>query len=185
MKLLLIISIFTLSLFSNDADCLKETIQNKSDKIISIIKDNSLTKDVKYDKIDDTIGNLFNYKIMAMLSIGKKGRKILDKKQKKEFIYLFTKHIKKSYFDKSDLLADKKILVKNTKKEKSRIFVIAEIISKKETNKLIYKFHNTQKRGWLIYDIEIAGISIITSYRKQFQEILKENNPQKLIDTLK
>ena len=185
MKLVLVTLLFIASLFANELDTLKETIQNKSDKVISILRDTNLTKEAKYIELNKTINNLFDYEIMSMLSVGKKGRKLLNEEQKKEFIELFTKHIKRSYFEKSDLLTDTKIVVKEAQKVKSRIFIIADIISKKEVNKLVYKFHKNRQRGWLIYDIEIAGVSIITSYRKQFQEILKDNNPQKLLDTLK
>ncbi len=185
MKLLLIIFIFTLSLFANTADSLKELVQIKSDKVLTILKDNNLTKEVKYNQINEEVNNLFDYDIMAMLSLGKKGRKLLDNKQKKLFVKLFTEHIKKSYFEKSDLLTDKKIIVKETKKQKSRIFIISEIVGKKDSSEMIYKFHKNKQGKWLIYDVEISGVSIITSYRKQFQEILKDNDVEKLLDVVK
>ncbi|MEA1956498.1 MAG: ABC transporter substrate-binding protein [Campylobacterota bacterium] len=185
MKILLLISILILSLFANDAKDLQNTMQKKSDAIISILKNNKLTKENKYDNIDKEINNLFNYNIMAMLSIGKKGRKLLNPTQKKEFTTLFMQHIKNSYFEKSDLILDKKIVMKSSKEEKKRIFVLADIVGPKDTSELIYKFHKHQKRGWLIYDVEISGVSIISSYRTQFKEILKDNNPHKLIDILR
>jgi len=184
MKIVLIIAIFAMSLLATDLQDLKTLVQTKSDQVIQILKDKDLSKNAKYKEINLSVNNLFDYKIMAMLSLGKKGRRLLDKTQKQEFIKLFTKNIKHSYFDKSDLLTDKKITVKEAKKEKSRIFVIAEIISPKETNELIYKFHKTRRGEWLIYDIEIAGVSIMTSYRKRFEDILKTNNPQKLLNSL-
>jgi len=179
------LTILTISLLANDIQDLKNIVQTKSDEVIKILRDTNLTKDVKYKKIDLSVSGMFDYKIMAMLSLGKKGRKLLNKTQTKEFIQLFTKNIKDSYFEKSDLIADKHIKVKEAKKVKSRIFVLADIISDKETKELVYKFHKTKKGRWLIYDIEIAGVSIMTSYRKQFREILQQNDPTKLLDSLR
>jgi len=174
-----------MSLFADITDALKDRVQTKSDKVLSILKDTTLDKEVKFKQIDTTISDIFDYKTMALISLGGNGRKLLTKDEKKQFVELFTKHIKKSYFDKSDLLTDKKIIVKEAKKAKSRIFIISDIVSKKETNQLIYKFHKTKSKKWLIYDVEFAGVSIVTSYRKQFEELLKSSNVQKLLDSLK
>jgi len=182
MKLLLIISIFVLSLFANDADKLKEVVQTKSDIVVSILKNENLTKDAKFKQINDAVDNLFDYKLIAKLSLGKKGYRLLDKEQRKLFIELFTKDIKNFYFEKSDLLSDKKIVVTKAIEKRGRIFVVSEIVDKKDTNELIYKFYKTKQKNYLIYDVEIAGVSIIKKYKAQFQEILAQNDVKKLFE---
>ncbi len=182
MKLLLIISIFVLSLFANDADKLKEVVQTKSDIVISILKDENLTRDTKFKKINDAVDSLFDYKLIAKLSLGKKGYRLLDKEQRKLFIELFTKDIKNFYFDKSDLLSDKKIVVTKAIEKKGRMVIFSEIIDKKDTNELIYKFYKNKQKKWLIYDVEVSGVSIIKKYKAQFQEILAQNDVKKLFE---
>ena len=36
---------------------------------------------------------------------------------------------------------------------------------------MLYKMYET-RQGWKIYDVEIQGVSIISTYRSQFKEIL-------------
>jgi phospholipid transport system substrate-binding protein len=45
---------------------------------------------------------------------------------------------------------------------------------------MLYKFHES-KRGWLIYDIEIQGVSIISTYRSQFDHVLSNGTIDDLL----
>jgi phospholipid transport system substrate-binding protein len=38
---------------------------------------------------------------------------------------------------------------------------------------------------WKVYDVVIEGASLISNYRSQFREILINQSPQGLLDTLK
>ena len=48
---------------------------------------------------------------------------------------------------------------------------------------MLYKFYNTNN-NWKIYDIEIQGVSIIRSYRSQFNEILQRGTMDDLFEKL-
>jgi phospholipid transport system substrate-binding protein len=48
---------------------------------------------------------------------------------------------------------------------------------------MLYKFYRTAN-GWKIYDLEIQGISLIVSYRNQFDEILSTGTINDLIEQL-
>ncbi len=43
------------------------------------------------------------------------------------------------------------------------------------------------KKGneWKVYDVVIEGVSLVSNYRTQFRDILGNNPPQTLIDTLR
>jgi len=41
------------------------------------------------------------------------------------------------------------------------------------------------KDGWLVYDVQVEGISLVQNYRKQFSEILASNPPDKMIEILR
>ena len=48
---------------------------------------------------------------------------------------------------------------------------------------MLYKFYNANN-SWKIYDIEIQGVSIIRSYRSQFNEILQRGTIDDLLDKM-
>ena len=45
---------------------------------------------------------------------------------------------------------------------------------------MLYKFYNS-KQGWKIYDIEIQGISLVRTYRSQFDSVLRDGTIDDLI----
>jgi phospholipid transport system substrate-binding protein len=50
---------------------------------------------------------------------------------------------------------------------------------------MIYKFRKHKKRGWLVYDVNILGVSFIQTYRSQFAGVLKTKTMDELIEDLK
>ena len=72
------------------------------------------------------------------------------------------------------------------KKVKStRITLQSNIIGKDETYKVVYKFYKQKNRNnWLIYDVDLVGVSIVQTYRKQFQEYLKTKSFKQLLQSL-
>ena len=49
---------------------------------------------------------------------------------------------------------------------------------------LLYKFYHA-KQAWMAYDIEINGVSLVKSYRTQFDEILQTGSAEKLLEELR
>ena len=184
-KIILLFLITHSFLFGIEESKIKSTMQDKIGLITMILKNNSLTKKQKEIKIVQTVEELFDYDTMAMISLGRRW-KDFKKSEQKEFTQLFKKKLQHSYFDKLDLYTDQKIVVANPEKIKAnRITLKSDIISKDETYEVDYKFYKVNaKDQWLIYDVNLAGVSIVQSYRKQFDEFLKTKSFDQLLQSL-
>jgi phospholipid transport system substrate-binding protein len=42
-----------------------------------------------------------------------------------------------------------------------------------------------RENDWKVYDVVIEGVSLIANYRSQFRDILANNPPEKVLDTLR
>ena len=62
--------------------------------------------------------------------------------------------------------------------------MLTHFISPTNNIDILYKFYKS-KVGWKIYDVEIEGVSIIQTYRSQFDSIMKKGTIDELIDKLK
>ena len=183
-KLLLIISIFALSLNAIEENKIKEDMTIKINDIIKNLKNKELKKEEKEFNIYKIIDEVFDYRIMSRISLGKQW-KTLNSEQKNTFIIAFEKKLKLSYIDKLNLYTDEKIIIKEIKKSsKKRIQLFTDLVGKTESFEIIYKFHKNKKNDWLIYDINIIGVSIMQTYRKQFSSYLKSNTFDSLVNTL-
>lgn len=183
-KLLLIISIFALSLNAIEENKIKEDMTTKINEIIKNLNNEDLKKDLKESNIYKIIDKVFDYRIMSKISLGKQWKK-LSSEQKASFVKAFEKKLKLSYIDKLNLYTDEKIIIREIKKsKKNRIQLYTDLVGKTESFEIIYKFHKNKKNDWLIYDINIIGVSIMQTYRKQFSSYLKTNTFDDLVNTL-
>ncbi len=177
-KILLSTLVFftTLSFAITQAE-IKPEMSNKIDKVLLILKDSKLSKVQKGDEIISIMNPVFDYSLMSRLSLGKTWKKI-SPEQKDEFVELFTKKLKDSYIEKLDLYTDELVEILGIKKsKKNRIALQTQLIGKDERHDINYKFYKKKNEdNWLIYDVDLIGVSIIQTYRKQFSGFLKEKS---------
>ncbi len=168
-----------------DAPQIKPVMQKKVDEILTVINDRNLTKSERNRRIETIIDPLFDFTMMAKLSLGKKAWKKATPQQRKEYVRLFERRIKDSYMAKLDMYHDEKVVLEEPEKVKKRIHLNSYIIQKGEKKEVLYKFYRSRKRGWVIYDVDVLGVSIIQTYRSQFAGVLKKGSMEKLLNKLR
>jgi phospholipid transport system substrate-binding protein len=170
---------------TNEIDQVKQEFNKSFNTIIKIVKNKLLSKDARNKNIINTIDPIFDFELMAKLSLGKRW-KTLTKKQKHDFVAAYVSRMKTSYSSKIDEFSDEKIKINKVKQtKKNRLVMYTSIIGSGDPINIDYKYYKTKKqkqnkKRWLIYDVNIKGISIIKTDRAQFRSILKRSD----IDTL-
>ena len=183
LSLFLVISIPT---YANETTAITKVMNEKVNSILVILKDEKLLRCEQDTKIAEISKGLFDYTLMSRLSVGKKLWKKATKEQKKEFAHFFELRMKKSFIDKAHLLSDEKVTVNTAEQVKpTRIHLSVLIEGKEENTDIVYKYYHAKNGEWLIYDINIAGISILKTYRAQFAEVLDGGDMEELIKQLK
>lgn len=181
--MLLLLSV--VSLYAIEEHNIKQVMDTKVNKVLNILKNKSLSQQQKEKQCVVLIDDVFDYNTMSQISLGRSWA-TLTKKEKTQFSNAFEKKIKHSYLDKLRLYNNQKVIIGNLKKIKpNRITFETQIIGLDDTYKVIYLFYkNTQNNQWYIYDVDLAGVSIIQTYRKQFSEFLKTKSVKQLIESL-
>jgi phospholipid transport system substrate-binding protein len=184
-KIILLMTIMMISCYGVEEQNIKSVIDSKTKQSIAILKNSSLTQKEKEKKIIKIMDPIFSYSTMAKISLGKKW-KLLTQKEKKDFAKAFEYKIKRSYIDKLKLYKNQKVVTDNLKKvKKNRITLTTKIIGDNETYKIVNSFFKKKKTNqWYIYDVRLAGVSIIQTYRKQFSAFLKTKSFQELLNSL-
>jgi phospholipid transport system substrate-binding protein len=142
-------------------------------------------KEKNINEIIPILDSVLDYKTMSQIALGNKWKE-LSEEEKILFISAFEKKLKNSYLDKLNLYTNQKVEIKELKQPKqNRIELETEIISETDKYSMVYKFFE-KNNDWKIYDIDLLGVSIIQTYRKQFQGYFKlpENNIHTLISEL-
>lgn len=171
--------------FTDEADTVKIFAKQKINEVIDHIRDRSLDKKTRNEKIIVTISPMFDFDQMAKLSMGKTNWKRMNKEQRQEFNKLFVQRLQESYLEKLDLYTDEEVAVDEARQVKKRIHVTSHLLSKDNKTEMIYKFFKKKDQTWKVYDVEIMGVSIVQTYRSQFAGILKNQSIEDLLKKLR
>jgi len=178
--------IFNVSLFAIQSNDIKHSMDIKIHKALQILKNKKNTTEEKAQKIFKIFDEMFDYNLMARLSLGKKEWINIDNNQRKKYVDNFIKLLKESFIEKLKLYNNQQIKIEDfLQTRSSRAILKTSIVDKKDKTEVDYKFYHSEKRGWIIYDVIVAGVSIIQSYRKQFADILQNNNFDKFLKSMK
>ena len=185
--IVLLILFFTSSApLADEVKEIRAMTKEKVDIVINILKDKSLSKNEKKEGILETIDGLFDFSLMARLSLGKKHWKSLSKEKRKEFSELFVERLKLSYLEKLDLYTDEEVVVDEARMtKKNRVEVLTYLVTKDDKKEMIYKLYKTKKKGWMVYDVDVLGVSIVQTYRSQFSGVLKKETMEQLMERMR
>ena len=155
-------------------------LKSKLDAVAMVLKKENLDLDTKKLQISDIVSPIFDFPLMAKLTMGRKHWSTLNNDQKSRFTDLFIKLLKDTYLDKVSLYSDETVDYVESIQIKNKVHVSTELNSKDKKFLILYKFYKS-RNGWKIYDIEIEGISLITSYRSQFDQELSKGTVEELL----
>lgn len=181
--------LFAQNLAANEQMELKEHFLNKINEVILIVEDKKLSKNDRNGNIVKSLTPMFDFELMAKLSLGNAWKE-LTKENKERFLKLYVERMKQSYSAKIDSYKDEKVEVKKIEQpEPNRIALITDLVSKTEKLEIVYKFHKPKEKinakdNWLIYDVEILGVSILKTDKAQFKEFLQTKSITELMDAL-
>lgn len=149
----------------------------KIDTVLSILEKKELTIPQKGEEIIKIIDEVFDYELMAKIALGKDTWNSITPEKQKEFSKVFENKLKKSYIEKLEYYNNQKVKILGLKPyNNTRLQLETELVGKDSTYKINYNFYNKSKDAeqWLIYDVDLVGVSIIQTYRQQFAGLLKE-----------
>ena len=183
---LLVFILFINSLFAFEEKDIKIKMTNTIDKILLVVKDSKMSKNLKSQEIIVLMDKVLDYNLMSRLALGKKWTE-LNEQEEVLFKKYFKRILETSYVDKLSLYTDELVHIKSLEKvKKNRIKLATQLIGKNSKYDIIYKFYkNSKTNDWLIYDIDLMGVSVIQTYRRQFTSFLQDKHFQDLLNTLK
>jgi len=185
-KIVVAFILAVLPLLADDVQTLKEDLQTRVNAITSYLANTGLNKTQKNEKILETVEPVLDFALMSKLSLDKNVRLKMNEDQLKEFSILFEKELKDSFLTKLENYSNEKIELKNgVKTQPTRIAIASVIKGKGEDMDVVFKYYLASENLWKIYDLEIAGVSLIQTYRTQFSEVMANSGAVKLLEKLR
>lgn len=165
---------------TNDAN---ELLKAKVDAVLAVVRSKEMDQKHKEKIIDKIISPFFDFDLMSKLVLGKAHWMKFTNSEQKSFTEKFTKRLKDSYLDKITLYKDEKIMLKPAERQKGSTYIPMEVVSNDKKIVTVYKLRRLDKR-WQVYDVEIEGVSILLTYRAQFDDILSHGSAKDVLSQL-
>lgn len=165
-----------------------DTVTTNVNSVLDVLRDPKLKgesgKKAKEQKIEAAADKLFDYVELSKRTLGLNWNKF-SMDQRKEFVELFKALLRNTYIDRITGYTDQKVsFVKEMPLSETTIEVQSVVVSGNGRTPINYRVIK-KENNWKVYDVVIEGVSLVNNYRTQFREILGNNPPQALIDTLR
>jgi phospholipid transport system substrate-binding protein len=164
MMKVLLYAVFSIILLSqavtaDDESAAEEFIKSNLDAVFSVLQKKDLSQQAKNSEVEEIVTPMFDFKLMGKLSL------------------------RQSYLNRLTAYTDEKIIYESPVAVKKKVHIPTLLISKGKKISMLYKLYSADNT-WKIYDVEIEGVSIIRSYRSQFNEILQKGTFDELLQKM-
>jgi phospholipid transport system substrate-binding protein len=165
-----------------------DVVKSTVDEVLRIVSDPALkgpeNKKQRRQKAKRVIDRHFDYEEMARRSLGATWKN-LSPAQRSEFVRLFGDLLEASYADKVERYTNEKVdytreILDGTDHAEVRTVVLRK-------NDRIPMDYRLYKAGgnWMVYDVVIEGVSMVSNYRSQFSRIVRESSYGELVRRLR
>jgi phospholipid transport system substrate-binding protein len=133
-------------------------------------------------KIMSLIKRGFDFQEMSKRVLGKTWQDI-DDKEREHFTTLMTKLLENVYIGKLESYSGQSIeyAAENVKDGRAQVSTFLDNNGTKIP--IHYIMHKTPER-WMVYDINIEGVSLVRNYQEQFKSILRQDKYEGLVKVL-
>jgi len=168
---------------AHEKNAAEEYVKSKLDAVFTVLQKKDLTQQAKNSQVVEIVTPMFDFELMGKLSLGKKYWPDLSPEQRQRFTELFVERLRQSYLNKLTAYTDEQIIYESPVAVQTKVHLPTQLISKGKKISMLYKLYSSNN-SWKIYDVEIEGVSIIRSYRSQFNEILQKGTFEDLLQKM-
>ena len=160
-----------------------DAVRTSVGAILDILKNDSLDKAGKRSAMQTEIGRRFDFRVMSHSTLATNWKKASDD-EKRKFTDLFRQTIENSYAGKLEAYTNEVVEFPGEKTTGKKALV--ETLIKTASTDIPVNYKLYQKDGdWLVYDVVIEGVSLISNYRSSYQTIIKKEGLDGLMSKMK
>jgi phospholipid transport system substrate-binding protein len=164
-------------------------VDNTAQEVLSIIKQDKELRAGNHAKLLDLIESKilphFDFKRMTQLAMGKNWSKAAPEQQQ-TLVDEFRTLLVRTYSNALSTYSNHTIKVEPLKEEPAGDTMVKTKVIQGAGQQPIPIDYSMEKTGdgWKVYDVTVAGVSLVTNYRSTFNSQVSEGGVEKLIKTL-
>src|SRR5207248_2940836 len=183
--LLVTMPVVLLGLFGRaSAGAPTDTVRDYTDAVVKTLEDNSLKAADRRAAVRKLATEAFDVQETARRALGPHWQQRTPA-EREEFVQLFADLLERTYINKIDFYGGEKLKFTDEKIDGDIATVRGTVTTKQGTDVLVQARMHKRGERWLIYDIAIENISLISNYRAQFDRIIRTSSYGDLVKRLR
>jgi phospholipid transport system substrate-binding protein len=128
--------------------------------------------------------DVFDFEETAKRSLGRHWQE-RSPEERREFVSLFTELIDRAYLRRMDRYDGEQVVIVSDTVDGNQAVVQTRIVTRDKSEIPVeYLMHRTGDDRWRVWDVKIAGMSLVGSYRAQFNKIIHAESYGDLVKRL-
>jgi phospholipid transport system substrate-binding protein len=167
-----------------DRDAAKAAVDATVDSVMAVLNDEALPIGQKRDAIEAIAYERFDFNTISKLVLARNWRRMTPA-QREQFEQEFKRHLSVTYGDSLDRYGDETVEITDSRAERNGdVTVRSRILGEGDPLGVDYRLRS-RNGSWYVIDVIVEGVSLLSNFRSQTQEIISAEGPEGLIQKLR
>lgn len=159
-------------------------VRHTTDAVLAVLADTNLTADQKRHEIEQIVYAHFDFRTLSRLVLARNWKR-LTPPQQTDFVEEFKKHLSLTYGKNVERYNNERAIVLSDRQEPGGDWTVKTKVVRPTASDFRVDYRLRKRHGeWRVIDVIVEGVSLVANYRSQFQEIVSNEGPAKLIERL-
>jgi phospholipid transport system substrate-binding protein len=161
----------------------RDVVRQLGDEVLGVLKDKSISNDTKRARILDISRRGVDYETLSRLVLARNWSRLTPDEQAR-FQEEFRRHLAVTYGNAVDNYRNETMVITGDREEARGDWTVKTKIPR-GGDEILVDYRLRQVNGeWKIIDFIVEGVSLVSNFRSQFQDLLASKTPKELIDLL-
>lgn len=156
-----------------------DKIRATVDGILNTLKQADISREQRREKIRGMIYERFHFGAMSQRAMATNWKKVTDE-ERRRFVELFSRLLEQTYMGKIEAYTDERVEYLKEKVKKKTAEVDTHIVTSNVNIPITYKVLRSGD-DWLVYDVVVEQVSLISNYRSTYAEIFSREGMSGLL----
>ena len=164
-------------------DSARSAMEQTVSDVLAVLGDKSLSLQAKRDRIQAIAYDRFDFETMSKLVL-KRDWKKFDAAQQKEFVLQFREHLSARYGENLGRYENEKVEVTSDHTETNGDVTVKTVIRGGKYDGTPVNYRLRHGSDWQVIDVVIENVSLVSSFRTQFADVLAKSGPSGVLKKL-
>jgi phospholipid transport system substrate-binding protein len=162
----------------------RQIVEETVAQVLEVLRQ-ELPKEERRARLEEIVVGRFDFRTMSRLVLAKNWKKFSDAQQQ-EFVEAYKTYLANSYGARLDRYSGEEVeVIGERREERGDVTIKTRVLGGEYDGALVDYRMRGNDGPWLVIDVIIEGISLVSNYRDQFKEVLSNGGPENLLAKLK